>query len=94
MATAQNKWYSWGAAKRPRTQPQHECSMSTLGIQVDFGTQLLTGIRIGLRREVTGPKDPRAGFDEGFDITLSIDELERLFGFYKGMRAKYGGEKK
>lgn len=87
MARAQNKWYSWGAAKRPRLQAMSDCHINSYGSVGVSTVGHCTGITFDLKREIES--GPNAGYTEALSVELDGEELERLYKFYQEMQARY-----
>jgi hypothetical protein len=89
MATAQDKWYSWNAAKRPRTQEQKPCEIGSLALsQASATDHRCAGVSLTLRREIDSGK--LAGFNESFRIHLTNDEIDRIVKWRDHCIATYG----
>jgi len=88
MATANNHWYSWGAAKRPRYQKQPECRIGGMGANLMPESNKLKAFNVTLCREIES--GPNAGHDESFHLSFTVAEMDSMFAYYSELKAKYG----
>lgn len=88
MARVQSKWYSWGAAKRPRVQPMLDAKIEAMSAELAPASSVLTGVTFSFSREIEA--GPNAGFNESMRVCLDPAELERMYAWYQELKSKYG----